>query len=57
VLTLTERSEIYKQIQIYKMSVGTFGYEMAIQEKTITMLVKLKFVSNFQISMSFLSIY
>jgi hypothetical protein len=59
VLTPAECSKISKQIQIYKLSVGTFGYEMAIQDKTTTMPGKLqvKFVSNFQISMSFLSIY
>ena len=57
VLTLVERSEIFKQIQIYKPSAGTFGYEMAIQDRTTTMPSKLQFVSKFQISMSFLSIY
>jgi hypothetical protein len=30
VLTPVERSEISKQIEIYKLSVGTFGYDMAI---------------------------
>jgi hypothetical protein len=57
VLTPVERSKISKQIQIYKLSVGTFGYEMAIQDRTTTMPGKLQFVSNFQISLSFLSIY
>ena len=57
VLTPVERSEIAKRIEIYKLSVGTFGYDMAIQDKTTTMPGKLQFVSNFQISMSFLSIY
>ena len=59
VLTPVECSEISKQIEIYKLSVGTFGYDMAIQDRTTRMPGKLqvKFVSNFQISMSFLSIY
>jgi hypothetical protein len=59
VLTLVEHAEISKQMEIYKLSVGTFGYDIAIQDKTTRMLGKLqvKFVSNFQISMSFLSIY
>jgi hypothetical protein len=57
VLSPVERLEISKQIQIYKLSVGIFGYEMAIQDRTTTMSSKLQFVSNFQISMSFLPIY
>jgi hypothetical protein len=57
VSTHVERSKISKQIQIYKPSAGTFGYEMVIQDRTTTMSGKLQFVSNFQISMSFLSIY
>jgi hypothetical protein len=59
VLTPVERSEISKQIEIYKLNVGTFGYDMAIQDRTARMPGKLqvKFVSNFQIPMSFLSIY
>jgi hypothetical protein len=59
VLTLVEHSEISKQMEIYKLGARTFGYDMAIQDGTTRMLSKLqvKFVSNFQISMSFLSIY
>jgi hypothetical protein len=59
VLTLIECSEISKQMEIYKLSAGTFGYNLAIQNMTTRMLSKLqvKFVSNFKISMSFLSIY
>jgi hypothetical protein len=59
VLTPVERSKISKQIEISKLSVGTFRYDMAIQDRTARMPSKLqvKFVSNFQISMSFLSIY
>jgi hypothetical protein len=59
VLTPTEHLEISKQMEIYKLAIGTFGYDMAIQNKTIRMPSKLqvKFVSNFQISMSFLFIY
>jgi hypothetical protein len=58
-LTPAECSKISKQIEIYKPSVGTIGYDMAIQDKTSRMPGKLqvKFVSNFQILRSFLSIY
>jgi hypothetical protein len=54
-----ECSEISKQMEIYKLAVGTFGYDMAVQDRTTRMPGKLQvqFVSNFQISMSFLSIY
>jgi hypothetical protein len=59
VLTPVEHSKISKQIEIYKPSAGTSGYDIAIQDSTTRMLGKLqvKFVLNFQISMSFLSIY
>jgi hypothetical protein len=59
VLTPAKCSEISKKIEIYKLSAGTFGYDMVIQDRTARMLGKLqvKFVSNFQISMFFLSIY
>ena len=42
VFTLTERSEISKQIEIYKLSAGTFGYDMAIQDKTTRCQVSYK---------------
>jgi hypothetical protein len=57
VLTPVEHSKISKQIQIYTLSARTFGYEMDIQDMTTMISGKLQFVSNFQISMSFLSIY
>jgi hypothetical protein len=43
----------------YISCAGTFGYDMAIQDRSARMPSKLqvKFVSNFQISMSFLPIY
>jgi hypothetical protein len=59
VLTPAKSSKIFKLMEIYKLSARTFGYDMAIQDMTTRMPSKLqvKFVSNFQISMSFLSIY
>ena len=59
VLTPIESSKIFKQMETYRIAVGTFGYGMAIQDKINRMLGKLKvqFVSNFQISMPFLFIY
>jgi hypothetical protein len=41
VLTPVEHSKIYKQIEIYKLSAGTFGYDMAIQDRTARMPGKL----------------
>lgn len=59
VLTPTKCSKISKQSDIYKLSIETFGHDMAIQDKATRLLGRLevKFVSNFQISISFLSIY
>jgi hypothetical protein len=37
VLTLTKRLDISKPTKIYKMSAGTFGYDMAIQDRTARM--------------------
>jgi hypothetical protein len=59
VLTVVECSKISKQMEIYRLVAGTFGYDMVVQDRTTRMPSKLQvqFVSNFQISMSFLSIY
>jgi hypothetical protein len=56
-LTLVESSKISKKLEIYKLTARTFGYDMVVQDRTTRMPSKLKFVSNFQISMSFHSIY
>jgi hypothetical protein len=59
VLTSAKCLKISKQMDIYKLAIGTFGYDIAIQDKTTRMPSKLqvKLVSNSQISMSFLSLY
>jgi hypothetical protein len=58
VLTIVERSKISKQMEMYRLVVRTFGYDMVVQDRTTRSLGKLQvqFVSNFQISISFLSI-
>lgn len=49
VLTSAKRNEISKQLEVYKLSTGTFGYDMAIQDGTARMLGKIqgKFISIF----------
>ena len=37
VLTPSERAEISRQMQIYRMSGGTFGYDMVVQDRTTRM--------------------
>ena len=37
VLTPSERAEISRQMEIYRMSGGTFGYDMAVQDRTTRM--------------------
>jgi hypothetical protein len=46
-------------MQIYRLAARTFGYDMVVQDKTTRIPSKLQeqFVSNFQISMAFISIY
>ena len=50
VLTPSKRVEISRQMEIYRMSGGTFGYDMAIQDRTTRMpaTICLK-VSNFDL--------
>jgi hypothetical protein len=59
VLIAAKQLEISKQIEMYRLVVGTFGYEIIVQNKTTKMLNKLQvqLVSNFQISIYFLTIY
>ena len=47
-----ECEDIYKEMEIYRMEGGTFGFTMAIKNRTTKMPGKLQFVStfNFQIS-------
>ena len=37
VLTPSERAEISRQMEIYRMSGGTFGYDMVVQDRTTRM--------------------
>jgi hypothetical protein len=45
-----ERVEISKEMEIYRMVGGTFGFDMAIQDKKSKMPGKLHYVSNFDVS-------
>eukprot|EP00253_Pinus_taeda_P003488 PITA_03488 len=45
-----EREDISKEMEVYKMGGGTFGFTMAIKNMTTKMPGKLQFVSNFQLS-------
>jgi hypothetical protein len=47
VLTPIKCRKISKQMKIYRLAVGTFGYDMAVQDRSTRMLGKLQFVSNF----------
>ena len=44
-----EREDISKEMEVYRMGGGTFGFTMAIKNRTTKMLGKLQFVSNFQV--------
>ena len=44
-----EREDISKEMVVYRMGCGTFGFNMAIKKRTTKMLGKLQFVSNFQV--------
>jgi len=48
-----------KQMEIYSLAIGTFDYDMVVQDRNTWVPGKLQvqFISNFQISMSLLSIY
>ena len=47
-----EHEDISKEMEIYRMAGGTFGFTMVIKNRTTKMPSKLQFVStfNFQIS-------
>jgi hypothetical protein len=59
VLTPIECFKISKQMEIYTLGVGTFGYYMIVHAMNTRMSCKIqvKFVSKFQISTSFISIF
>lgn len=44
-----EREDISKEMEVYRMGGGTFGFTMAIKNRTTKMPGKLQFVSNFQV--------
>jgi len=44
-----EREDISKEMEIYRMGGGTFGFGMAIKIRTTKIPGKLQFVSNFQV--------
>jgi hypothetical protein len=49
-LSLQEHAEISKEIEIYRTFGGTFGFDVAIQDRKTKMLGKLHYVSNFDVS-------
>jgi hypothetical protein len=42
--------DISKEMEIYRMVGGTFGFDMAIQDRKSKMPDKLQYVSNFNVS-------
>ena len=50
-----EREEISKEMERYEMARGTFGFTMAIKNRTTKMSCKLQFVSTFKFHNSFSS--
>ena len=44
-----EHEDISKEMEVYRMGGGTFGFNMAIKNRTTKMPGKLQFVSNFQV--------
>jgi hypothetical protein len=48
--SLQERANISKEIEIYRIVGGTFGFDMAIQDRKTKMPGKLHYVSNFDVS-------
>jgi hypothetical protein len=50
VLSPQERVEISKEMEIYRIAGGTFGFDMAIEDEKTIMPGKLHYVSNFDVS-------
>jgi hypothetical protein len=50
VLSHEEHVEISKEMEIYRMSGGTFGFQMAIADRKTKMPGKLHYISNFDVS-------
>ena len=57
VLDLQERAEISKEMEIYMMASGTFGFDMAVNDRKTKMPGKLQvhFIANFNVSSPFVS--
>lgn len=49
-----ERGDISKEMELYRMAGGTFGFTMAIKDRRTKMRGKLQFVSNFIIHCLFI---
>ena len=47
-----EHKDISKEMEIYRMAGGTFGFTMAIKNRMIKMPSKLQFVSTFNFQLS-----
>ena len=56
VLDPQERAEISKEMEIYRMVGGTFGFDMAVNDRKTKMPGKIKFIL-LQISMSLLHLF
>ena len=57
VVSEQEREEISKEMEIYRMAGGTFGFTMAIKDRMTKMPGKLQFVSIFIVQLSNLIIH
>ena len=57
VLDPQERVEISKEMEIYRMVGGTFGFDMGVNDRKAKMLGKLQvhFIANFNVSSPFVS--
>ena len=57
VLDPQERVEISKEMEIYRMAGGTFGFDMAVNDRKTKMAGKLQvhFIPNFNVSSPFVS--
>ena len=57
VLDLQERAEISKEMEIYRMDGGTFGYDILVDDRKTKMPGKLQvhFIANFNVSCPYVS--
>jgi hypothetical protein len=52
-----ERTEISKEMEIYRMASGAFGFDMAIHDRKTKLPSKFHYVSNFNVSSYFVSTF